>query len=308
MVRVRRFEERCVELYSGAQIRGFLHLYIGEEAVAVGVMHALAARRRDRRDVPRARARARPRRAGAGDHGRDVRQGRRLQRRPRRLDAPLRRRATASTAATRSSAAASRSRSGSRSPRRCRDADGVVACFFGEGAIAEGEFHECMNLAALWQLPCCSAARTTSTRWAPRSRRSESETDLSLKASSYEMPAWPVDGMDVARGARRGDAARSTRCATAPARTSSSCARIASARTRCTTPSSTATRPRSRSGRSAIRSRRSSRRAGSNTADVDAIEADAKAEIDDAVAFAEQGTDEPVADLTRFVTSELGRT
>ena len=43
MTRVRRFEERCVELYSGAKIRGFLHLYIGEEAVAVGVMHALGA-------------------------------------------------------------------------------------------------------------------------------------------------------------------------------------------------------------------------------------------------------------------------
>ena len=46
----------------------------------------------------------------------------------------------------------------------------------------------------------------------------------------------------------------------------------------------------------------------STQAEIDAIEADAKAEIDDAVAFAEQGTDEPVEDLTRFVTSELGRT
>ena len=52
------------------------------------------------------------------------------------------------------------------------------------------------------------------------------------------------------------------------------------------------------------------RRAGrrSSKAEIDAIEADAKAEIDDAVAFAEQGTDEPIEDLTRFVTSELGRT
>jgi TPP-dependent pyruvate/acetoin dehydrogenase alpha subunit len=41
MLFVRRFEERCVELYSAAEIRGFMHLYIGEEAVAVGVMHAL---------------------------------------------------------------------------------------------------------------------------------------------------------------------------------------------------------------------------------------------------------------------------
>ena len=43
MIRIRRFEERCVELYSASAIRGFLHLYIGEEAVAVGVMQALTA-------------------------------------------------------------------------------------------------------------------------------------------------------------------------------------------------------------------------------------------------------------------------
>ena len=52
MLRIRRFEEKCAELYSAAKIRGFLHLYIGEEAVAVGAMQALTAGRRDRRDVP----------------------------------------------------------------------------------------------------------------------------------------------------------------------------------------------------------------------------------------------------------------
>ncbi|HSL58323.1 MAG TPA: thiamine pyrophosphate-dependent enzyme, partial [Acidimicrobiales bacterium] len=44
MVRVRRFEERCAQLYGAEKIRGFLHLYIGEEAVAVGVLHQLEAR------------------------------------------------------------------------------------------------------------------------------------------------------------------------------------------------------------------------------------------------------------------------
>ena len=43
MLRIRRFEEKCAELYSAGKIRGFLHLYIGEEAVAAGVMHALKA-------------------------------------------------------------------------------------------------------------------------------------------------------------------------------------------------------------------------------------------------------------------------
>ena len=62
MLRIRRFEERCAELYGAAKIRGFLHLYIGEEAVAVGAVHALGRRRRDRRDLSRARPRAGARR------------------------------------------------------------------------------------------------------------------------------------------------------------------------------------------------------------------------------------------------------
>ena len=52
MLRIRRFEEKAAELYSLGHIRGFLHLYIGEEAVAVGTMQALGERGQDRRDVP----------------------------------------------------------------------------------------------------------------------------------------------------------------------------------------------------------------------------------------------------------------
>ena len=119
MLRIRRFEEKCAELYSAAKIRGFLHLYIGEEAVAVGVMQALDAGGRRRRDLPRARPCAGPRHRPGRDHGRDVRQGRGLQPRPRRLDAPVRRRDAASTAATPSSAAGCRSPSAWRWPTRC---------------------------------------------------------------------------------------------------------------------------------------------------------------------------------------------
>ena len=109
--------------------------------------------RRDRRHVPRARPGARARAARRIADGGDVRQGERLQPRPRRLHALLRRRRGASTAGTRSSAADCRSRSGSRSRTSSSSELRVTACFFGDGAVAEGEFHESLNLAALWQLP-----------------------------------------------------------------------------------------------------------------------------------------------------------
>ena len=153
MIRIRRFEEKCVELYQAQKIRGFLHLYNGEEAVAVGVMQALGPGGRRRRHLSRARpALVRGVPMDRGD-GRDVRQARRLLPRPRRLDAHVRPRPPGSTAATRSSAAACRSPSAWRWPTRCRARNAVTACFFGEGAVAEGEFHESLNLAALWRLP-----------------------------------------------------------------------------------------------------------------------------------------------------------
>ena len=103
-----------------ARSAGFLHLYIGEEAVAVGAMQALTPGRRHRLHLPRARPGAGPRHAGRRAHGRDVRQGQRLQPRPRRLDALLRRWRGASTAATPSSAAGCRSRWAWRWPTSCR--------------------------------------------------------------------------------------------------------------------------------------------------------------------------------------------
>jgi TPP-dependent pyruvate/acetoin dehydrogenase alpha subunit len=73
----------------------------------------------------------------------------------------------------------------------------VTACFFGEGAVAEGEFHESMNLAALWKLPVLFCCENNLYAMGTALKRSESETDLCLKASAFELPAWPVDGMDV---------------------------------------------------------------------------------------------------------------
>jgi TPP-dependent pyruvate/acetoin dehydrogenase alpha subunit len=80
---------------------------------------------------------------------------------------------------------------------RLQGRDVVTVCFFGEGAVAEGEFHESANLAALWSLPVLFCCENNLYAMGTALSRSESETDLAVKAASYEMPAWTVDGMDV---------------------------------------------------------------------------------------------------------------
>jgi pyruvate dehydrogenase E1 component alpha subunit len=196
MVRIRRFEEKCAELYSAEKIRGFLHLYIGEEAVAVGVMQALAP---DDAIVATYR-----------EHGHALARG-------------IAARAIMAEMFGRLEGC-SRGRGGSMHifdtarrfyggnaivggglplavglslADRMRGLSRVTACFFGEGAVAEGEFHESMNLAALWRLPVLFCCENNLYAMGTALARSESETDLCLKATSYEMPAWPVDGMDV---------------------------------------------------------------------------------------------------------------
>jgi pyruvate dehydrogenase E1 component alpha subunit len=183
MVRIRRFEERCVQLYSASEIRGFMHLYIGEEAVAVGVMQTL----------------------GPGDaivstyreHGHALARG---------ISA-----ASIMAEMFGRLEGCSRGRGGSMHlfdvakrfyggnaivggglpiavglalADRLRGSDAVTACFFGEGAVAEGEFHECLNLAALWQLPVLFCCENNLYAMGTALARSESETDLALKASS----------------------------------------------------------------------------------------------------------------------------
>ena len=122
----------------------------------------------------------------------------------------------------------------------------MTACFFGEGAMAEGEFHESINLAALWGLPVLFFCENNLYAMGTALARSESETDLAVKAAAYEVPAWTVDGMDVLAVPRQRPGGRSTPCGPAAGRTSSRRARSGSGRTRCSTPSATARSRRSR--------------------------------------------------------------
>jgi pyruvate dehydrogenase E1 component alpha subunit len=78
-----------------------------------------------------------------------------------------------------------------------RGSRNLAACFFGEGAAAEGEFHESMNLAALWKLPVLFLCENNLYAMGTALARSESQTDIQAKAAAYAMRAEAVDGMDV---------------------------------------------------------------------------------------------------------------
>ncbi|MFO1392158.1 MAG: pyruvate dehydrogenase (acetyl-transferring) E1 component subunit alpha [Steroidobacteraceae bacterium] len=196
MLRIRQFEARCAELYGAGKIRGFLHLYDGEEAVAVGVMQAL-----DKDDSIISTYR---------EHGHAIARG--IQLGP--LMAELYGKATGCSGGRGGSMhifdAATRFYGGNAIvggglplavglglAERLRKGRGVAACFFGEGAAAEGEFHESLNLAALWKLPVLFLCENNLYAMGTALARSESQTDIHAKAAAYGMKASAVDGMDV---------------------------------------------------------------------------------------------------------------
>jgi pyruvate dehydrogenase E1 component alpha subunit len=196
MLRIRRFEEACAELYGAGKIRGFLHLYIGEEAIAAGAMpmlrqddsvlatyrehgHALA------RGVPMNAVMAEmygKREGCSGGRGGSM----------HLFDASRRFYGGNAIVAGALPVAA-----GFALAERMRGTDRIAACFFGEGAVAEGEFHETANLAALWRLPLLMLCENNLYAMGTAIERSESDTDLCAKAESYRMQAASVDGMDV---------------------------------------------------------------------------------------------------------------
>jgi pyruvate dehydrogenase E1 component alpha subunit len=197
MLRIRRMEEKAAELYGAGKIRGFLHLYIGEEAVAAGAVRALAPQDNvvaTYREHGHALLRGVPMNAIMAEmYGKCVgcSRGRggsmHLFDRDRRFfggnaivagGLPL----------TVGLALASQMQQEAR----------VSACFFGEGAMAEGAFHESINLAALWRLPVLFLCENNFYAMGTALARSQSQTDLCAKAASYRVPADRVDGMDVA--------------------------------------------------------------------------------------------------------------
>jgi pyruvate dehydrogenase E1 component alpha subunit len=196
MLLIRRFEERCAELYAQGKIRGFLHLYVGEEAVAVGAMQALepddaiVATYREHghalvRGIGAGAIMAEMFGKGAGCSG------------GRGGSMHLFDAATRFYGGNAIVGGGLPLAVGLALADRMQGRARVTACFFGEGAVAEGEFHESLNLAALWRLPVLFCCENNLYAMGTALERSESVTDLCLKAASYRVPAWPVDGMDV---------------------------------------------------------------------------------------------------------------
>ena len=303
MLRIRRFEAKCVELYQAQKIRGFLHLYDGEEAVAVGVAAALQPRDAivaTYREHGQALAHSVPMRPLMAEMLGKVEgccRGRggsmHLFSREHRFfggnaivggGLPL---------AAGIAMADQRLRPGA-----------VTACFFGEGAVAEGAFHETLNLAQLWKLPVLFVCENNLYAMGVPLAQSDAETDIWRKAAAYRMSAEQVDGMDPVQmeaAARR--AVEHIRQGQGPF--------LLEARTYRFRAHSMFDTQAYRS-RDEIEDWRKIDPIGRlrhwmldnhqiTDDQLQAIEAEVAAEIDDAVAFAEAGSLEPVDQLERFV-------
>jgi pyruvate dehydrogenase E1 component alpha subunit len=205
MLRIRRFEEKAAELYSLGKIRGFLHLYIGEEAVAVGAMQALGpedAVVSTYREHGHALARGLPAGALMAElYGKANGCSRGRGGSMHFFDAARRFYGGWAIVAGGLPIAA-----GLALADRLRGLPRVTACFFGDGAVDEGEFHESLNLAALWRLPVLFLCENNLYAMGTALARHQAQVDISRKADGYGLAAAAVDGMDVlavAAAARR---------------------------------------------------------------------------------------------------------
>jgi pyruvate dehydrogenase E1 component alpha subunit/2-oxoisovalerate dehydrogenase E1 component len=300
MLLIRRFEEKCAELYTQQKIRGFLHLYIGEEAVGVGVMQAL--RPEDAivstyREHGHALARGMSASSIMAEmFGKQEGCSRGRGGSMHLFDAKLRFYGGNAVVGGGLPIAV-----GLALADKMQNQPRVTCCFFGDGAVAEGEFHECMNLASLWKLPVLFACENNRYAMGTRIDFSHSVTDLSKKAAGYCVPASAVDGMDVlavaeatksaAEFVRSGKGPFFLECRTYRFRAHSMYdpelyrdkAEVEEWKKRDPIP--------------ALIQR-------IDKADVAELEHRVMEEIDEAIAFAEAGTWEPVQDLVRFVYSE----
>lgn len=196
MMLIRRFEEKAAEQYSKAKIRGFLHLYIGEEAIAVGITQALT----DDDNVL----------STYREHGHALARG---------IDADI---IMAEMYGKQEGCSKGRGGSmhifdvskrfyggnaivcshlpmavGMALASKKQKKTNITCCFFGDGAVAEGEFHEAMNLASLWKVPVLFVCENNLYAMGTAIRYSHSMTELEKKGAAYGIESSSVDGMDL---------------------------------------------------------------------------------------------------------------
>lgn len=196
MMRVRRMEEACAELYTQEKIRGFLHLYIGEEAVVTGVMSLL----RPQDNVM----------ATYREHGHALLKGVSAKSIMAEMFGKI--------------GGCSKGRGGSMhlisTGERFFGGNAIVAagipqavglalaskklnddrqtvCFFGEGAVAEGVFHESLNMAELWKIPVLFCCENNYYAMGTAIERSQAQLNLPKKAEAHNVTSRSVDGMNV---------------------------------------------------------------------------------------------------------------
>lgn len=306
MLLIRRFEEKSAELYGAMKIRGFLHLYIGEEAVAVGIMAALGPE-----DAVVATYR---------EHGQALARGMSanaiMAEMYGKLEGCCRGRGGSMhlfDAATRFYGGNAIVGGGIPLAVGLALADGmrgrmrVTACFFGDGAVAEGDFHESMNLASLWKLPLLFICENNLYAMGTALCYTQAVPDIAAKAANYGMPAMVVDGMDVAA------VEEAARTATDHLRQGNG-PYFLECRTYRFRPHSMFDTELYRTKEEVegwkkrdpieLLARRLRREGALDDRDMAALERSVQEEVEASVAFAEAGSWEPVEELTRFVYSE----
>jgi pyruvate dehydrogenase E1 component alpha subunit len=196
MLLIRRFEEKSAEAYSMGKIGGFCHLYIGQEAVAVGAISAI-----ETDDYVLTSYR---------EHAHAIAKGMT----PESIMAELFGKKTGCSRGKGGSMHMFDSRvgflgghaivggqiplaTGTAFATKYKGTDRVTLCFFGEAAVNQGAFHESLNMAQLWKLPCIYICENNQYGMGTSLARAMSLQNIAQKADAYEMASEFVDGMDV---------------------------------------------------------------------------------------------------------------
>ena len=308
MMLIRRFEEKAAEAYALGKIGGFLHLYIGEEAVAAGATSVL---RPDDYAISAYR-----------EHGHCLAKGGD----PKRVMAELFGRVDGLSRGKGGSMhlfdkshnfLGGHAIVGSHLPVaagvgfaiKYRGGDQVIVCYFGDGAVAEGEFHESLNLAALWKLPVIYLCENNRYAMGTSLERALAQTEIWKFGQTYGIPSEAVDGMDVL--AVRDTVARAVERARrdkAPALIEARTYRFRGHSMR--DPAGAVYRTKEEVEREKLRDpivtfRERAQKAGLITDDdVRAIDKDVNDLIDEAVAFAEASPEPPLTDLFTDIFKE----